>query len=675
MGLELWLELLRDCGVFAALTDPPASVPPAASPSDGAAGWLGRFGRHMLRNWYYAYDAWGNGDTHERCSPLFQELLRAMAPRLKAEGVPVRLEWHNNMHLDLVNRCLAAGIPLLDPSERLWANRPQLEKWGAPDQSDLRAFAADPRYGPLLGQQVEKMLDGGSGGWPSQTYGWLLVPGLGQLAGGWLDQSTEQLRGFGMAELEYAMPQWRENEDRGMLPHLRTAAPESWRRFADLDVIGKLAASLRRGILDEYGWPALEEACEGLTATEGERPALSVVDQWPYLVVTDRRTAVVVAHDREVHRERLAEGLEEAQHQLLLRWTQGRLEIEHVAADAPGVMPGSAQLPDGSRTFGAEPFRAGAAVCRQHGAVATDGERYWTVDDTGWLHGMRGAPSGPWRRFDPATGGLGERSVPELFDRGFVDERRAKRYGEAIRLRPACSLFVLPEAVTASPLGQRGALAGWHTVRGARIPCRGGLDHRRQAGIGIDGREVENTRPFETFGGADPAIVGAIRFPGAPDPLPITWHVTRVLHESCVVSLQDPAGQAQALVRFGDVRPGYAAGTACVAPWRFWHFLTPRDPEGSAALRRVSREQVEQLVRKCAGRDGAGMLEAVEHTLPAVTHPSLRAGVLGYVGKALAVLAELTRLDRVAAAGAAGLDTTAPDSAPATPSPESDHEH
>lgn len=70
----------------------------------------------------------------------------------------------------------------------------------------------------------------------------------------------------------------------------------------------------------------------------------------------------------------------------------------------------------------------------------------------------------------------------------------------------------------------------------------------------------------------------------------------------------------------------WAEGTPCMLPWTFANCLEPRCPEGSAALRRVDVHTVEALLST-----EIAPLDAVGRHLPEVDHPALRRGLASLV--------------------------------------------
>lgn len=100
----------------------------------------------------------------------------------------------------------------------------------------------------------------------------------------------------------------------------------------------------------------------------------------------------------------------------------------------------------------------------------------------------------------------------------------------------------------------------------------------------------------------------------------------------------------------GSHRTHLSTGTALLPPPLFWHCLRPRDLQGSHALRNVSFETSRGLLQIAAEEIGPEntfprVLEAIKQRLPEVTHPRLRAGVLGAVAFAARLQHRLSSLE------------------------------
>jgi hypothetical protein len=644
-----WLGLLADCGAWESLTERAEAVPVAARPPHGAAEWLGRFARNSVRDFYFVYSS---HKPVQVCSAELVDLLHRMAPRLTAEGIPVEICTRYDTHVDLLDRALGLGIPVADPGHTQSVREGLLLTWGRPDQSDLTALAADPRFRPNLARIVTKVLDSpyrnGIGS------AWMQVPGLAPLVTGWIRSKAEQMATYGVFEREMNLRLWKRLHELDLSPRLRAADPAAWEVVHGGDYVDHLTRTLRLGIFDEFGWAALDEACEDFEPygkDEMNRPFYRTVDQWPYLIVHNGRQAVVVAHDKIVHRADLPPLPASYPAQHLLRWTEGSIEVEFVPSGRVGVVNGSVEIPGGARSFGAAPMHAGESEAAWRGPVATDGDTYWTRENTDQATGTAWRPNwtAAWCAFDPLTGELGEEGGPGLFERTFTDERLAERFHDAELAPYACSLKTMPEGSGPSPMGQAGLLVGWRAVVGA---------DGAQAGMGVDGRQAELARPPMRIDAADrPTVVGAIRFPGAENDMPVVFHFARRHTDGYKLTVHDAQGRVHAFLKRGAGRTPQAFATRCIPPWELWHLLTPRDPAGSAALRAVDEATVRALMHACDGASPEQCVEALGRLLPEVTHLLLRWGIISVIANVLHVKNHYR-------------DYGAP-----APAKESDHEH
>src|SRR6478735_8766211 len=106
-----WLVLLADSGAEDLLTALPATSASSAvsDPSVSPADWIGRWEAHRRRN----------RATSGRSRQTL-DLVARMADRLHADGRPVELfqgRWQRTADLDLLDLCLASGIPVAEPDD------------------------------------------------------------------------------------------------------------------------------------------------------------------------------------------------------------------------------------------------------------------------------------------------------------------------------------------------------------------------------------------------------------------------------------------------------------------------------------------------------------------------------------------------------------------------------
>ncbi|MCG3040726.1 hypothetical protein L7D48_09125 [Streptomyces sp. S1A] len=660
---EFWLALLAETGADRLLTGE-AGANGAETGADGvdAADWLSRWALHRK-----------HGSSVSGRSPATLALVERMAPRLRARGRPVDLftgRWNAAADLDLLDLCVAQGIPLTLPETGKGVLLP-LDRWlreTRPGRRDLTAVAADPRCRRLLYHSVGSLSGRHLGtGLLDEVAG---HPVLADVLREWLDDAAGELAAAaGLPAARAALSRLR--------PFHAVAARVSPRAVAGaaaFDAAPLLGRTLRAGILDELGWPALEEALRRLDErTRHDRDdTLTVHEAWPALILSRRHKAIVVGpedilleHDLRLPVEpdrwnrpsfRYTDG------ELLVMWRQDGRQHGYWSARPTEVFPlggeklphwyggdtgeASIPLPGGGRATGGRALHAGDTLLPPGRPVLGDGTSYWR-------RGRQG-PQQVWLEYDPATGTHGRASLPAFLRSGI-------REGATL-LQQHCAVLPLQPGLEHSPLGTDG------TVLGRWVRTEGEGDQARTTAGTPDGRTV--TLP--TAGGRGPGVpIGALRLPGGAEPVLVAQHRHMALYAGGDGGGVWESGRVTPLERGGE----FAAGTRLVPPADFWHALRPRDEGSSAVLRALSDEQAAELLRagaralaerdaeikaafraaavpaKAAGGRRAGprstagagagepagptsdevLRKAVSRILPSLTEPRLLAGVAGHV--------------------------------------------
>ncbi|MFG2905690.1 hypothetical protein ACGF13_11595 [Kitasatospora sp. NPDC048286] len=650
-----WLELLAETGAEELLTGP---RPEGAEP---AAAWLQRWCNHHGRGWR----------SRPSC-PATLALAGRMAERLKADAVPVDLHTGirgSHIRIDLLDQLLAAGVPVADPPSGLGLD---LREWVAqcgPDSPALTAVAADQRYRPLLRRATP-------GAWETAVKRQApALPVLNELFAEWAEERVEELsaaRGLaGAADLVRSIGQYR--------TAVRTVAPAVAERIAALDVTTLLTDALRAGILDELGWPALEEALGKLAdppaadAPQHPVPSLGVAgldelvieDAWPQLILSRRDRAVVVGPEGILlehtlrtpgpaarTRLRLVDG------ELLVAWRhegkqlaywssrpdeQFELEGQTIAGYYYGnrdPQAPSLQLPGGGRTTGERPLHAGDTRMPQEHRVLGDGTGYWTQRRTSEGDAVL-------RELDPATGTLGRTAEPPVIAATAPAGRLVHRSTWLLPLQPG---------LERTPLGTDGTVLGsWARVEPGKAVTTFTADGQRIV-VPLAGQRT------------DAVPVGRLSLPGAAAPV-----VSHVSGDHFALNLPDLTGRADRTTDLRPCRSGElsAAGTPLIPPYPHWHALRPRDEAGSEVLRAVTAEQAARLidaawpvdaepgpederrwltvqgVRRPLARNGEALrslpVQAVGAALPGIAHPRLLAGVAGLARTAANLLDQVAR--------------------------------
>ncbi|MQS16838.1 hypothetical protein F7Q99_32790 [Streptomyces kaniharaensis] len=571
-----WLALLAESGAEELLTGP------AVEGNEPAAAWLRRWCNHLGRG----------RDDHPACAATVA-LAGRMAGRLRADGVPVDLFTgvrRTPTLLELLDRLLADGAPVADPPERFYLG---VDDWAGQARSDsatLAAVAADLRFRPFMRVAAPRAWD------DAVRTNAPALPVLREVYAEWADERADELlaaRGLaGAAELLRELARHRTT-----IGDLNPAAAE---RIAGLDVAGLLARTLRAGILDELGWPALEEALARLGVGESDDVELHgfpkdlvLEDAWPNVIVARTDKAFVVGPQGILleHTIRIPDRLEQwartrfrfvdgellvvwwGQDKQRAYWSSRPAEIfeldgetiayfgyaYYLAPEAPSLA-----LPGGGRTTGERPLRAGDTWMPDEHRLLADGTGYWTLRD----------PFGgtDFHEFDPVTGALGRIAEPP----------RIAATAAAGRLIPAYTrLMPLQPGLENTPLGTDGVVLGsWVRVDDDRTVTTGTADGHTIV-LPLHGRS------------ADGYPVGRLALPGAGRPI-----VTVLGGGELALAHPDMAGTADRTALLPTLKPGgwQAAGTAVVLPLDYWHALTPRDEAGSLVLRAVTEDQAAGLI-------------------------------------------------------------------------------
>ncbi|MFI2508813.1 hypothetical protein [Streptomyces sp. NPDC018972] len=577
---EFWLALLAETGADRLLTAEDGAVEAVDS-----ADWLTRWALHRK-----------HGGTVSDRSPATFALVERMAARLREQGRPVDLftgRWHAGADLDLLDLCVAQDVPLAPPGADTDVHL-DLGRWlkdTRPGRRDLTAVAAD-RHGrrmlyDAVGNQHRRhtgrgLLEGIAG-----------HPVLADVLREWLDDAAGELDGAaGLAAARAALE--RLSPFRGIAARI---SPEAVARAAALDIAPLLGNTLRAGIPDELGWPALEEALRRLDAEtrRDSEDTLAVHEAWPALILSRRHKAIVVGPQDVLleHDLRLPVELDRWQRpsfrytdgELLVMWRQDNKQYGYWSARPTEVFPlggeklphwyssgdageTSIPLPDGGRATGGRALHAGDTVLPPARRILGDGTSYWR-------QGRQG-PRQVWLEYDPATGTHGRASLPAFLRSGI-------REGATL-LQQDCAVLPLQPGLEHSPFGTDG------TVLGRWVRTEGEGDEARTVVGAPDGRTV--TLPT----GRTPGVpVGALRLPGGVEPLVVAHHH----HRQVTLYTTDDTTGVRELGRLAPLQRGgeFAAGTRLVPPVDFWHALRPRDESASALLRALSDEQAGELLR------------------------------------------------------------------------------
>ncbi|MFD7699891.1 DNA-binding protein [Streptomyces caelestis] len=640
--LSQWLDLLEKSGATAGLCDP--ALPAEVRPSDGTAGWTRRF-FSLCRV-----------DRRRLAPPELAPLVDRMADALRAElhatggTLPPPVS-----DVDLLDQLLSLRVPVAEPQD---GQELGLTGWAARDtRRDLVALEADHRFRPAFRRGCP---EDGRSNYKETVLALAKSPGGRPMLAEWVGEVS---RRYLTAELPAFSGYSGVVRTLGWLPgEVLAVAEKEVREALSTGTAPALARALRAGVLDELGWPAWEEAlppCE-----PGQRaPKVRVVDAWPYLVVLNGTQVRVIGAEGTVltHELRLPPdmtdrlwrvGCQYVDGELLVWWDSYSTGTEGYWSHAPdpspmpvgGHLPSDSEvggrdadrllvslpLPGGGRTTGRGVLRRGDTAVPARRQVIGDGTSYWVWTAEGAEDGRH-----TWRAYDPAGDTVGAPGAPEWFGGG-PGTGSEDHVLQNSWLRPD------PTAVPGPVCAPVDGLLGWRLTK---------LPDGRLRGEDLAGRSV--VVPDD---GKDTVPRHALRFPGTGQTLAVIRHWNGV-------RLLGPDGTVLAEVPENRTHGHFSAGTALLPPLSHWHLLRPRDPQGSAALRRIDEDTARALLTGAVaerprdaekpdepvGDDRDLVPGLVRKLLPEVGHEALRAGVAGivrYAAEQQRVLdAALTRLD------------------------------
>ncbi|MFE2205801.1 hypothetical protein [Streptomyces rubiginosohelvolus] len=663
-GESGWLALLADSGAEELLTAHPASSDPAdtaVSPAD----WLARWEAYRRRN----------RATSGR-SPRTLDLTARMTDRLRADGRPVELfqgRWQPTADLDLLDLCLASGVPVAEPDDADTArghgrsNGFALGQWLAddePGQRDLAAVAGHPGFRDLLRRNVGGLGDGR--GQRLSDAGMAKVaahPVLSVLLREWLTRCAEEYTAArGLPGLRIAL-----NKLSPFRAVVADVAPEAARLLEEHDVVPLLLSTLHTGVFDELGWPALDEtytelAAEAATASRranNRSQNVGVTGAWPALILSTQERAVVVGPEGVLlrHTLRLPPSTDQWRtpafrfvdgELLVIWWEDGKqhgywshrpAEVFTVGGEQiprwgrPSLTDEvSVPLPGGGTATGGKALHAGDTTLPAQRAVLADGTGHWREGHQGTQR--------VWLEYDPVSGTHGRASLPAFLRSGVQDGTRL--------LAEHCQVLPLQPGLETTPFGTDGTVLGRWVRRTAAEPGTAApADGDRTVAGTPDGHTVALPHPLPD--GATVVPLGALTLPGGSRPAVVLRHRSVEAHPA------DTDGAGGGLWSVGTDSSGGndAAGTPYVPPAVYWHALRPRDEQGSTTLRKLTEARAHELfdevaaavvrhlnafraVEEYTGPSSQEMSqEAVARILPEVSDVRLLAGVTAIVRNAV----------------------------------------
>ncbi|WP_406119984.1 DNA-binding protein [Streptomyces sp. NBC_00989] len=610
----LWLQVLEDSGATAGLWD--ATLPEEERPRDGTAGWLERFltFRERARSW--------RGSTRmPQLYPLVERTVDRLRAELAASGGALKVT-HD---IDLIDLLLSLDIPVAAPERD---DTLPLEQWALGDgHRDLVFLGADARFHDAFLKGADRFGDDVQGLRAIRLLA--QSPGCRPLLARWVRTVVERFTAVGLPQLPDALARLK------WLPAEALALAEADVRAAvATDLAPVLERTLRAGLFDELGWPAWEDAAASLVP-KSRVEDLIVADAWPHLVVAGEAQARVIGaegtlltHDLRIPKDnRYGDpGFHHVDGELLVYWNSrddGLRGYWHTRADRVERLEGprgtrgtemdwykgdfaiTLPLPGGGRSTGHGVVHAGDTTVPEERPLLFDGTNYWV-----WHVESEDREANGWYEYDPATGERGRMSRPAFL----ADALRSAPAGSKFtggRLRPSPTTGATPAC---SPVD---GLVG---LRRLELP---------------DGSTLLEDLAGHTLtlpsGAGRPYTL--VMFPGAERP-------TAVVRNGWQLDLVDADGVVTAWAKTDRTAGVFGEGSLLLPPVQYWECLTPRDPEGSAGLRKIDRDIAAALLSAATDQDTEALPAAIRTLLP-VTHPALLAGIAGVVRYAAAQQAVL----------------------------------
>ncbi|GIG90529.1 DNA-binding protein [Plantactinospora endophytica] len=569
-----WLALLSDTGALAGLTDP--DVPDTARPQDGSVGWLRRFVSRV------------NSGHYRRRMPELYPLVERMADRLRAELTDSGETLVADGDLDLCDLLLALAVPVAPPKD----DSVDLAHWVKTDgERDLLAMVGDDRFVGALRRGLDK-LDGQSDALRRVAQ----TPGIQPMLTDWLRARIRHRFSTGLPYLVESVD-WLGRLPVEAVRLVSDDLPRSGEPGADddpgqavrVDLAEHVARSLRGGIIDELGWPEWELAWQEVTGGD-HRVERTWQEAWPYVILAGPTTVRVLGAEGIVlrHDLRIPAGdmwgkpdFHYVDGQLLVYWRSKALGYDprgywHSSPDEPQpIQDGQRRaneitlpLPGGGRTTGNGVLHVGDTVVPAQRPVITDGTSYWVQD-----HGVDDGGYG-WREYDPAGNTHGRRSLPRFLADLPVDGSQLRKSGSW--LRPALSDRATPAAVPVD------GLLGWRVVT---------LPDGSVRGEDLAGRTVT------VAAGQEP--IAALVLPGDDRPRAVLKGFVLVDPDGVVTAAAGP-----------PLSRAYTSSTVPLPAHSFLGNMLPRDPAGSAALRRMDRDTAAALLKVALDERRAALAEA-----------------------------------------------------------------
>lgn len=558
----IWLGYLEEWDLLAnAWQD---NVPAAAGPQGGAVKWLERYLRIDDTPPQRAFD-----------------LLQSMAERLRKDGEPINLKTRWNTNVDLLDIALELKVPVVEPDDDSNFN---LNEWANVDDDavdrprDPVHVNAHKGWRKHLEQAVA--FAAGNPTFEAAAHG---KNALAKARKSWLKNLVAELDSGGIPAAANALDSLEGSTSRTTFQEF----PEAYTALKKANILPAIQRTIQAGLIDEYGWPALEKVVDQLNP-DGEQE-LQFFGAAPHIVVSDGVQVIVVGPEGVVyeHEIKLKKGqsleraayadgqlqivLETSSWENVMYWSEnpkkttkkhyyGRDDLDTVGID----------LESGGTFVGSGTVHAGDEDLCHASDFFHDGEHFWRYTWHNDEHAVR--------QVSP-DGEVGRKSLPKFLEDFLKGDTKIDL--------SSSRLLRLGDYTKNSPLGSANGLVGWRI----RFTARTDESSRHQREIetkveceGIDGRKWKGDLGSRR-------VLGLLDQPGTDARLPFTDTSSYGDDE---IALWDPEGKFE--VGKLDSSRAANAGQAVTLPPVYWHAFEARDEKASKKLRKLSDKQTETLI-------------------------------------------------------------------------------